>query len=244
MYDSGNGSRDSELKAPIMSAILTNASAVVLAHDVNVSILKPPWLRKQDILTDEELSGNVVASGALTRVLNPRFEFLALPDRLQMRILKPEFGQADLLRVLGGIVSTLPHTPITAIGMNFDYVVSVEPQESFAEWNRSRFSSQFSLETSGEHKPDVRFGAFVSYEVSGMLLKADIKPCVARSEARSETSSNESEAMQVKCNFHEDLEESASTPVLLERLAHWDNFARVAEQFVDMLANGSQRENR
>lgn len=227
-----------------MSAILTNASAVVLAHDVNVSILKPPWLRAHQILTDEDLSGDVVASGALTRVLNPRFEFLALPDRLQMRIRKPEFGQADLLRVLGGIVSTLPHTPITAIGMNFDYVVTSEPQESFAAWNRTRFSSQFCLESAGQEERDVRFGAFVSYEVSGMLLKADIKPCVAKSEAKIETSLNEPEAMQVKCNFHEELEEPASTPVLLERLAHWDNFARVAEQFVDMLANGPQRENR
>ena len=109
-----------------------NASAVVVGHDVNLSIFTPPWLRDQKILSDEELAGDVVITPPMVRIPAPSFELLILPDRVQMRPSDDlDKAQSDILRVLGGIVSTLPHTPFTAIGLNFAYLMSPDEHTQF-----------------------------------------------------------------------------------------------------------------
>lgn len=221
-----------------MTAELTNASAVIIAHDVNVSILKLPWLEQNGILTKEDLTGEVVTTNAFTRVSGDRFEFLALPDRIQMRVQDSDHGQADILRVLGGIVSTLPHTPVTALGMNFDYVVKTELDGDFAEWNRSRFASPCGLDVAKQSGVEARFGTFVSFVVHDMLLKTDIKPCKVKTEDDENSEAREVEGMQVKFNFQADFHESPATPQILKRLAAWDDLKRFSRGFIRDIENG------
>lgn len=225
-----------------MSAELTNASAVIIAHDVNVSILKLPWLEKHGILTREDLTGEVVVTTGFTRVSGDNFEFLALPDRIQMRVQDSDHAQADILRVLGGIVSTLPHTPVTALGMNFDYVVRTEPDGNFAEWNRIRFASPCDLVVARQSGVEARFGTFVSFVVHDMLLKADIKPCKVKTENDKNNEPQEIEGMQVKCNFQADFHESPATPEILKRLAAWDDLERFSADFVTDIENGMPKQ--
>lgn len=225
-----------------MSAELTNASAVIIAHDVNVSILKLPWLEKHGILTKEDLTGDVVTTSTFTRVSGDNFEFLALPDRIQMRVQNSDHGQADILRVLGGIVSTLPHTPVTALGMNFDYVLRREPDGDFAEWNRMRFASPCGLDVVKQSGVEARFGAFVSFVVNDMLLKTEIKPCKVKTKDDENCEPRETEAMQVKCNFQEDFHESPATPQILKRLGVWDELARFSADLISDIENGMPKQ--
>jgi hypothetical protein len=214
-----------------MAVELVNASAVVVGHDVNLSIFRPPWLRDQKILSDEELAGDVVITPPMVRIPAPSFELLILPDRVQVRPSDdPGKAQSDILRVLGGIVSTLPHTPFTAIGLNFDYLTTPDEHTEFQSWNKERFAAPFSVGVIGSAQGEARFGAYCSFDTLGMRLKADLKP-VRRTEQPEGgilKSSAGPEAMLGKFNFHRDLKERPAVSEILQVLGRWADAASLA----------------
>ncbi len=188
-----------------MAVKLVNASAVVVGHDVNLSIFRPPWLRDQRILSDEELAGDVVITPLMVRIPAPSFELIILPDRVQVRPSDdPGKAQSDILRVLGGIVSTLPHTPFTAIGLNFDYLMTPDEHTEFQAWNEQSFAARFSMDVIGSAQEEARFGAYCSFDTLGMRLKADLRPLrrTEQPEGSILKSSADPEAMLGKFNFH------------------------------------------
>ena len=216
-----------------MPAELMNSSAVIVAHDVNMSIFKPPWLVRQKILTDEELEGDLVVTPVLIRIPTPAFELLILPDRIQMRPGKDsDHAQSDLLRVLGGVVGTLPHTPFTAIGLNFEYRISVNGNVDFGAWNTAHFAAAFALKSMGDEAGDGRFGAYFSFEVLEMRLKADLKPVrmLQREGPDHSASASTEEKMQGHFNFHRDLGQRPVVSEILEALGRWDAVASIASQ--------------
>lgn len=214
-----------------MAVELVNASAVVVGHDVNLSIFRPPWLRDQKILSDEELAGEVVMTPLMVRIPAPSFELLILPDRVQVRPLDdPGKAQSDILRVLGGIVSTLPHTPFSAIGLNFDYVMTPDEHTEFQSWNKESFATPFSVDVIGSAQEEGRFGAYYSFDTLGMRLKADLKP-VRRTEQAERgilKSSAGPEEMLGKFNFHRDLKERPAVGEILQVLGRWGDAASLA----------------
>lgn len=226
-----------------MSANLTACSAVLVAHDVNMSIFKPVWLGRQEILTEEELTGEVIVTPALVRIPTDRFELLILPDRIQMRpAQKCDKAQASLLRVLGGIVTKLPHTPFTALGLNFEYMIRPSEGVDFGERNEEQFAAAFSRGSTPEAQEDIRFGAYFALDVLGMRLRADFKPVQVESRVDAEglESPAPCEAMRAKFNFHRDLvapgsELPASAGEILEMLGAWDS----AAAYVSGLASGA-----
>lgn len=224
-----------------MPANLTACSAVLVAHDVNMSIFKPVWLGRQEILTDEELTGEVIVTPALVRIPTDRFELLILPDRIQIRP-APAFNkaQASLLRVLGGIVSKLPHTPFTALGFNFEYMIQPGEGIDFKAWNRQTFAAPFSPRATVETQGDVRFGGYFSMDVLDMRLRADIKPARAASGDAEQGADSPlpPEAMQAKFNFHRDLESPASVAEILAALGAWDGAASCASEFAAAAVGG------
>ncbi len=214
-----------------MAVELVNASAVIVGHDVNLSIFRPPWLRDQKILSDEELAGDVVITPLMVRIPAPTFELLILPDRVQVRPSDdPGKAQSDILRVLGGIVSTLPHTPFTAIGLNFDYLMTPEEHAEFQSWNKDSFAAPFSVDVIGSAQEEARFGAYYSFDTLEMCLKADLKP-VRRTEQPEGgilKSSTGPEAMLGKFNFHRDLKERPGVSEILQVLGRWNDAASLA----------------
>ncbi len=214
-----------------MAVKLVNASAVVVGHDVNLSIFRPPWLRDQKILSDEELAGDVLITPPMVRIPAPSFELLILPDRVQVRPSDdPGKAQGDILRVLGGIVSTLPHTPFTAIGLNFDYVMTPDEHTEFQSWNKQSFAAPFSVDVVGTAQEEARFGAYYSFDTLGMRLKADLKPVLKTEQPEGGIlkSSADPEAMVGKFNFHRDLKGRPAVSEILEVLGRWGDAAALA----------------
>jgi len=214
-----------------MAVELVNASAVVVAHDVNLSIFRLPWLRDQKILSEEEVAGDVVITPPVVRIPARSFELLILPDRVQVRPSgDPGKAQSDILRVLGGIVTTLPHTPFTAIGLNFDYLMTPEEHTEFQSWNKDNFAAPFSLDLIDSAQEKARFGAYYSFDTLGMRLKADLKPTerTEQPEGGVLKSSAGPEAMLGKFNFHRDLKEHPGVGEILQVLGRWNDAASLA----------------
>lgn len=216
-----------------MALELVNASAVVVGHDVNLSIFRPPWFRDQKILSDEELAGDVVITPLMVRIPAPSFELLILPDRVQVQVRPsddPGKAQSDILRVLGVIVSTLPHTPFTAIGLNFDYIITPDEHTEFQSWNKESFATPFSVDVIGSAQEEARFGAYYSFDTLGMRLKADLKPVrrTEQPEGGIVKSSASPESMLGKFNFHRDLKERPAVSEILQVLGRWGDAASLA----------------
>lgn len=219
-----------------------NASAVVVAHDVNLSIFRPPWLRDQKILSDEELAGDVVITPLMVRIPAPSFELLILPDRVQMRP-SDDSGkaQSDILRVLGGIVSTLPHTPFTAIGLNFDYLMTPDEHTQFQSWNKERFAAPFPVDVVGAALEEARFGAYYSFDTLGMRLKADLRPVRRTEQPKGDIlmSSAGPEEMLGKFNFHRDLKVRPAVAEILQVLGRWGDASSLALTMAESACVGS-----
>ena len=216
-----------------MPAELSGSSVVLVAHDVNISIFKPLWLERQGILSGDELSGNFVITPPCVRIPTDRFELLVLPDRIQLRPDKESTQvQDDVMRVLGGIVSTLPHTPFTAVGLNFEFRIALDEGSKFAAWNKSCFASQYSVDTVGDHVDNARFGTYFSFDVLGMRLKANLAPVTVSEGAYGDPKppTGGREAMLGTFNFHRDLTQPVKTADILETLGRWDKAGPLAAQ--------------
>lgn len=218
-----------------MPVELTMRSVIIVGHDVNISIFKPPWLIKHNIFSEDELSaGDVVFSQSLVQVPAGSFDFLAIPDRIQMR-LSPECTDvpSKLLCVLGGLVTTLPHTPLSAIGFNFEYVVLPKNDSEYLDWNCAEFQTSFARKIC-DSKTAVRFGSYCAFDALDMRIQVDIKPGRARTSGHDEPPNDSSrpEAMIGKINFHKDLEAPLRPNEVLESLGRWADAEDIAKELM------------
>lgn len=202
-----------------------DASAVVTGSDVNLSIFKPLWLRQAKILTEDEISAEILVSPAAINIPTPKFELLILPNRIQMRFFGSGCNDArtDLLRVMGGIVEMLPHTPYTGVGLNFKNVLTLPAGSDFFTWNRQVFATPWA-EDQATKDNEPRFGCYFSVNTLGMRLKVDVKPInptpelikIVKSLALGE------DYMQMVFNYHVDLKELTDVGSIIKILEKWD----------------------
>ena len=224
-----------------MKSVLEDSSVVILAKDVNLSILKPLWLRRNGIFSDEELQGNIVFTPVNVLIPTGNWEFTALPDRLQLRFPSEHVGtHIDVSRTLGRIVKILPHIPYLAVGLNFDYLFGPDSQDSFPRWNQGLFKCPCSTPMPLSEGVDPRFGAYVSFNTLGMRLKADIKPIKAPNAPGSVSTSwpPGEDLMRAKLNFHSDVASAEAPAVMvLAALNKWEEASGLAKEIVTQIHN-------
>ncbi len=220
--------------------VLLNSSAVVIANDVNISIFKPWWLIKSGILKPEEVEGEVVVTPVMVRVPAPAFELVVVPNRVQMTFEAdaPEI-EGHISRVLGGIVETLPHTPYSAVGLNFHYVATPPHEVAFARWDRDNFASQFANSVTSGEDNEARFGSYVSYNVEGLRMKLDVKPVKATGQMckAAIASAIGEELIALNFNFHKDVEQGANVAAVKKTLGLRREAAGKAKEIVTKLEN-------
>jgi hypothetical protein len=190
---------------------LIQSSVVVLAKDVNQSIFSPVWLLKNGILLEEEVRPEeTVFVPGLTRVNTANFEFMALPDRLQMQFPASVYDADTVLaRVLGGVAKILPHTPFVAVGLNNHFVLKPTDASHFAEWNRAIFASPWALRQATGTARD-RFGTSFAYDAFGgarMRVRAAVSAeSTNPSEGQAATVATPPYVVNLHCNLHRDLQ--------------------------------------
>lgn len=222
-----------------MNTVMENSSVVIIAKDFNLSIFKPMWLVKNGIFREDELTGDIVITPPAVQIPTKNFQFMVLPDRIQLAMpRKYPDAQNDIKRILGGIVMTLPHTPYTAIGFNFHYLVATESEESFGSWERTLFASTFinKLPEAEDHK--ARFGSYLSFDILGSRLRIDIKPTNAGNnvELLCKTWRLGQELTRIHFNFQTDVV-NAPTPSesVLEKLNKWTEAFTLSQELRDRI---------
>ena len=220
---------------------LVNATSVLIANALNLSIFKPVWLLKNNLIREDEITENLLISTAVVVIPTEKFELTILPDRLQMRFHPPGYADSPdtLRRIVGGIVETLPHTPFTAVGQNFDYTMSSPAGKQFAEWNRKRFSAPCFSSLTLPPDTDMRFGCYFSFSLLGGRLNVDVKPVQVGTpkQAKGEFST---EQMRFNFNFHSAIPEASPAALILESIAKWEDAFDASSNIVKNLRHDNQ----
>lgn len=207
-------------------SVFAGASVVLVANEINLSIFRPMWLGQMNILRPDEIANDCVISPAAIQIPTPQFNLLILPNQLQMAFAEMDDAAViePLNRVLGGILKNLPHTPLIAMGMNFDFFVGPDDLKQFAEWNKSLFASGFASLVCGNPAGHPRFGAYFSTLFEGMRLKINTKPVHGAVAAPKvvEALKVATEWMHFNFNYHLDLKPDAPTQHAIESIAKWN----------------------
>lgn len=214
-------------------------SVVLAANDINLSIFRPLWLQKNNIITEQELSGQIVITPVAVQIPTRHFELSILPNRIQMICPSPYAEmESDLIRIIGGIAKTLPHTPYSGVGVNFNYFACPEDSKTFLDWNKQLFSSGFSQLAYPAEDPEERFGSYFSYDVLGARLKVDVKPVKAPVgiEKLCKLWGRNQDLIRVNLNFHTALTNSeTNVDTILETLKKWDQAFSLSKEIIEKL---------
>ena len=219
---------------------LADVAVVLTASDVNLSIFKPLWLTNNQILRQHELTDDTVIAPGVVRVPARDFELLILPNRIQLqpRLDKLASAQEVLLRVLGGIVSLLPHTPYKAMGLNFAYLLARPDEIPFSEWCARQFATPCSSVVTDQNDDEARFGTYFSFEFSGLRLKVTVLPTRAgESISQLLPGLNQGdEVMRAECNYHRDLDSPPDPNLILATIEKWPDLLDHSGHIIEAIA--------
>lgn len=222
-----------------MNTVLENLSIVVIAKDFNISIFKPFWLMKNKIFHEEEFQGNILITPPAVQIPTDNFQFVLLPDRLQMSMHRqyPD-AKSDIDRIVGGIVKTLPQTPYTAVGINFNYLIAPEDEDVFSSWNRKLFACPLSDKIQSPKENNARFGSYFSLDVLGTRLKIDVRPIKALPNIENLFKSWHvgQDLMRAHFNFHSDIiNVDSPSDSVLDKLNKWPDALALSQQTIDTI---------
>ncbi len=212
-----------------MPVELLRSNLVVAAHHFNPSIFSQLWLVRNHIVNEDDFSPGCLFSDQAVNVETPEFGLLVVQPQLQFAPKVSLDCQAELVETkVGNIVRSLPHTPYTAIGLN--YFWQFEPQDDdVPALTRSLFYNPDRRICELFDTEDARFGAYFSKDTLGSRLKLDVKPIIRQVE------DERREVVQFAFNFHVDLPREGNDliPAIERHLQIWDEAGAEAARIVE-----------
>jgi len=179
---------------------MEHGDVVVAARNLNPSILSPVWLVKNGIVTEDAPQGEWVIAPPLVQVPAPEFVIVAVPDHIQFAPRKPDSDVQNLVSAkLGAIVRLLPHTPYTAVGLNFHWSATTTDLDQYGAAQRAALVRSGSPIYDQFPSADARFGAYASADALGFRIKLTVLPINGMREGL------RFEGLLYQFNFHRDL---------------------------------------
>lgn len=194
---------------------LADKNVVIVADGFNTKIVNNVWLFKNKIFLEEELEGATNLPLAV-EVATENFLFTLVPDRLQLSI-NPDYENAkDLItEKVGKLIKLLPHTPFTAVGLNFTYHITPE-NGNMHSLSRSLFCNTNSVFCEDFDSENSRFGGYFSRDLIGTKFRLDAKPVKARTDKEAK------EILQLSYNFNMDLDGNNDIDSINGLIEKWD----------------------
>jgi len=224
-----------------MDTVFIGSTVVIVANDVNLSIFKPPWLTKTEIFNESELSGNVIISPVAVQIPTKNFGFAVFPNRMQVTIPRNYAdAQSDLMRILGGIVQALPHTPYSGVGLNFNYLCAPAIEDTFATLNRKLFASDFANSIVPVDDDASRYGTYFSFDALDGRLKIDIKPTKGEGKINElhESWHRGHDLMAINYNLHYDVQPSEkSVARMIQIFSKWQAALSLTEEMTNKITD-------
>ena len=203
---------------------LIQSTAVLTANTFNIPIFQQVWLIDNGIFSKEDFAGQTLFSPLAINIPHNNYEFLAIPERVQVRILQEQENAKDTFRrIIVGIAKALPHTPFQALGLNFEVLVYSEDKESFQKNIRNTFMPSIPALSSILSNGDERFGSYISQDIFDCRVKIDIKPVIHEG----------IDKLLLVFNFHKNIETHEDIAKLVDT---WDDLRVYVDNFSDILS--------
>jgi len=200
---------------------LVLGTAVVAANQFNPSVISQLWLVRHGLAGEDDFGPTCIFSPEFVQLGTTTFNLTCTPLQLQVAPVGDTSLWGKVLKdVLGKMLALLPHTPFTAIGLNFHWQVRLDPSTA-GETTRRLFAGRSAVYRPFETS-DSRFGAYLSKDHDGMRLKLDIKP----------TSMDGGEAIHLAFNFHRAVADH-SIEDMRDALSKWDGALAFSERLSD-----------
>ena len=183
-----------------MSVELVGQNVVIVARLFNPSVLSQLWLVRHGLIAEDDFESGCLFSDSLVQASTANFNLILVPEQFQF---VPKVGddleQALIVEKVGAIVSHLPHTPYTAVGLNFLYHLTPEDGDA-GQLSRQMFFRPETPLYQNFNSEGALYGAYLSKDFDGCRLRLDIKPVtVPLPDTRKET------RLHFGFNFHLDL---------------------------------------
>ncbi|MEQ9588028.1 MAG: hypothetical protein RJS97_08750 [Parvibaculaceae bacterium] len=176
-----------------------NATAVIVARQFNPSIVRDNWLIQHGIIEADDLQPGCVFTDMLVQLRSRQFHLLVAPEQCQFTpLVAPNEQQHLVVEKVGTIVRTLPHTPYTALGLNFQWHLTPE-NATVEELGRRLFFVPESPIHRELDSADARFGGYISKDALGFRLRLNAKPIMQVHQGQ------ERHLVQFGFNFHLEL---------------------------------------
>ena len=211
----------------------TGFNVVLAATNLNPSIFSLLWLVKQKIFSEADIqTEGSIFSPFTVNVVAPGLSLTVIPDRLQLGFLSAEKDAQVALkiqRVVGRIVSELPHTPFQAVGFNMGWVLLPQDQNELDSLERQSFLAERNPLAKFFKEKNSHFGCYLSKDFKMGRLKLDIKPVTLVEGEKS---------LQAAFNFHLDIKVDEPVKQIHDFLALWNPAYTLAKEMVTELGKG------
>lgn len=217
-----------------MQVEFANANVVIAARHLNPSVFNQLWLVDNEIVARDEFTSGCVFSEMIVNVHTNRFRLFVSPEQLQFVPAKFDEDTATLLQqVLVRIVQGVPHTPYTAVGLNFVWLAA---DDQLGDLSRSLFFRPSQPLYEAFNVEDARFGCYLSRELLGGRLKLEIKPATVRKD----DDEFPTERLQFSFNLHYDIQAGTDAASQIEAiLSHWADAKNEVIRLIDI--SGAER---
>jgi hypothetical protein len=211
-----------------MSADLVNRSVTIVAQQFNPSVFTQLWLVKHEIIAEEEFESSSLFSQNLVQVTAKKFNLVVFAQQLQLAPLVEQPAEGALVSgTISRIVKLLPHTPYTAIGMNFIWHM-IPTNETAQELSRRLFGRQDALVYRHFAADDALFGAYLSKDFLGWRMNLDVRPVGNQG--------SKEDRLQFAFNYHVDLTHSEKpADTISTMISAWDQARSAALEVVNSL---------
>ncbi len=205
-----------------------DCNIVIIASTFNINILNTVWLYKNKIFTEKELQG-ATCLPVIVEVQSDNFRFHIVPERLQFSIsTKYKNAKKLILSKIGQLVKLLPHTPFTAVGLNFTYHVTPSDKDIY-KLTRSLFCNERSKLFNDLEEENVRFGGYFSKDLLGTRFRLDAKPISVVMQ------NNKKEMLQFAYNFNISLSQEDDHNTIIALFNKWDEAKRICQELTNKI---------
>lgn len=205
-----------------------DCNIVIVANTFNVNILNPVWMYKNKIFSEKELQG-ATCLPVVVEVRSDNFRLNITPDRLQFSIdTKYNNPKKLIISKIGRLIEFLPHTPFTAVGLNFTYHVTPSDKD-INKFTRSLFCNEQSKLFKDLEEKDVRFGTYFSRNILGTRFKLDAKPITVTMQ------NQKKEMIQFSYNFNLNLGQNDDYQAIIDLFYKWDEAKSICREFTDRI---------
>lgn len=179
-----------------MQIKLSGTNIVILAKNHNPAIASADWLKSEGVF--EEKAINSTNTSVFSFFESESFLLTVTPDLLQAALKNPiEPNVPRLQKSIYTYVKDLPHTPFTAIGLNYIWIVGFDNQEHASRSLKNLFIVD-------ENKIKTSLGR-KNYQAGGILVFEDV---IFRVKLLIEIVKQSPENISCNFNYHADVKNS------------------------------------